>query len=182
MYNQPFSRYKVVENRKCTELHQNAINHLTVTSTVYTMHTHPPCQNFTQFRSRTSYFRDTLVENRKCTEWPHDNLNHLPVKSYLYKPQRTKYHSVSLYSRSFSGGFWFPHRLQWWWWIRKFVKNQKLKISKIQNSTFVRPIEKKIQKKIEDWSKLIWRRSRVLKFLLPYGPMLTKTKNIRIFF
>ena len=27
-----------------------------------------------------------------------------------------------------------------------FVKNQKLKISKIQNSTFVRPIEKKKEK------------------------------------
>ncbi len=39
--------------------------------------------------------------------------------------------------------FWFPHRIQWG--ISKFAKNQKLKISKIQNGTFVRPIEKKIQ-------------------------------------
>ena len=33
--------------------------------------------------------------------------------------------------------------------IKKFVKNQKLKISKIHNSTFVRTTEKKIQVKVE---------------------------------
>ncbi len=32
---------------------------------------------------------------------------------------------------------------------KKILKNQKLKISKIQNSTFVRTTEKKIQKKFE---------------------------------
>ncbi len=32
---------------------------------------------------------------------------------------------------------------------KKIVKNQKLKISKIQNSIFVRTSEKKIQKKFE---------------------------------
>ncbi len=33
--------------------------------------------------------------------------------------------------------------------IQKFVKNQKLKISKIQKSIFVKPIEKKIQEKFQ---------------------------------
>ncbi len=37
--------------------------------------------------------------------------------------------------------------------IKKKVKNQKLKISKIQNSTFVRTTEKKIQKKFEKIQK-----------------------------
>ena len=32
---------------------------------------------------------------------------------------------------------------------QKFIKNQKLKISKIQKSIFVKPIEKKIQEKFQ---------------------------------
>ena len=35
--------------------------------------------------------------------------------------------------------------------IQKFGKNRKLKISKIQNSTFVKTTEKKIQKKFESF-------------------------------
>ncbi len=38
--------------------------------------------------------------------------------------------------------------------IKKFVKNLKLKISKIQNSTFVSTTEKKIQEKFEKIQKL----------------------------
>ena len=34
--------------------------------------------------------------------------------------------------------------------IKNFAKNQKLKISKIQNSTFVSPIEKKIREKFQN--------------------------------
>ena len=43
-YKQPFSRYKVVENQKCTELPQAALEHLTVTSTLYTFNTYPEAQ------------------------------------------------------------------------------------------------------------------------------------------
>ncbi len=40
LYNQPFSRYKVVQNQqtlKCTEWPQNGIEHLTVISILYTI-------------------------------------------------------------------------------------------------------------------------------------------------
>ena len=37
--------------------------------------------------------------------------------------------------------------------IQKLVKNRKLKISKIQNNTFVKTTEKKIQKKVEKIQK-----------------------------
>ncbi len=72
LYNQPFSRYKFVENQKCTEWHQNHLNHLTVKSTVYTLNTLYRGPNFTLFLSTISRFRDTikLVENRKYTERP----------------------------------------------------------------------------------------------------------------
>ncbi len=36
--NQPFSRHKVVENRKCIEWPQNDLGHWTVNSTLYTIH------------------------------------------------------------------------------------------------------------------------------------------------
>ena len=44
LYDQPFSRYKIVENRKCTEWPQNNLKFLTVKSTLYTLNTHPKAQ------------------------------------------------------------------------------------------------------------------------------------------
>ncbi len=59
LYGQPFSRNKLVENRKCTEWPENDIEHLTVKSTLYTLqNTHLWGSNFIPFRSRTSHFRD----------------------------------------------------------------------------------------------------------------------------
>ncbi len=48
-------------------------------------------------------------------------------------------------------GVWFLHKVQWW--NQKFVKNRKLKILKIQNSTFVRTSAKKIREKVEKIQK-----------------------------
>ena len=74
LYDQPFSRYKVVENRKCTEWPQNDLNHLTVERTLYTMNTTPQGPNFTPFRSTTRRFREarlSQIGNAPMTpEWP----------------------------------------------------------------------------------------------------------------
>ena len=103
-YDQPFLRYKVVKNWKCTEWSQIDLNHLTVKRTLYTLNTHP---RVTYFTSRLGVFpRYKLVENWKCTEWPQNNLKNLTVKTTTYAlnthPPRPKFHSVSLYNQSFS--------------------------------------------------------------------------------
>ena len=41
VYDKSFSRYNGVENRKCTELPQNDLKHLTAKSVLYTMNNHP---------------------------------------------------------------------------------------------------------------------------------------------
>ena len=69
-YDQPFSRYKVVENRKCTKWPQNDLNHLTVKSTLYTLNANPQGPNFTPFRSTTSRFRDISLP--QITNAPND--------------------------------------------------------------------------------------------------------------
>ena len=52
----PFSRNKIVENRKCTEWPQNDLNHLTVTSALYTLNTYPGGPNFNPFRCTVARF------------------------------------------------------------------------------------------------------------------------------
>ena len=61
LYELSFSRYKVVESRKCTEWPQNDLNHLTFKSTLYTLNTYLRGQNFTPSRSMASRFRDTRL-------------------------------------------------------------------------------------------------------------------------
>ncbi len=78
-------------------------------------------------------------ENRKCTEWPQKDLELKKAKGtqYIYYnkppvPNLTPFCStIARFPDNW--GFWFLHRLQWWIWNfrKKFVKNQKLKISKI---------------------------------------------------
>ena len=41
LYDQPFSRYKVLENRKCAEQPQTNFEHLRVKSTLYTLSAYP---------------------------------------------------------------------------------------------------------------------------------------------
>ncbi len=124
------------------------------------------------------FSRNRFFENRHESNDPIMTLNTKMSKvhcvHWILTP-RPKFHSISLYVAHFSDnwGFWFPHRVQWWI-LKKIVKNRKLKVSKIQNRTFVRTTEKKIQKKslkgFKNWSS-------VLKFSLPSGLMLTKTKK-----
>ncbi len=56
----PFSstRYRVVENRKCTEWPQSDFTHLTVTGYLYTLNTYLGGTNFTQLRSTVACFPD----------------------------------------------------------------------------------------------------------------------------
>ena len=84
---QPFSRYKVVENRKKWDT-LNDLEHLTVKSTLHTLSTYHRGPNVGPFHSVTSYFsRYGVVENgqnRKCTEWPHTDFEILTVKRTSY--------------------------------------------------------------------------------------------------
>ena len=61
LYDQPYSRYKIVENWKCTQWPQSGIKHLTVESTLYTPNTHPWGHKFTPFCSTTRHFWDTRL-------------------------------------------------------------------------------------------------------------------------
>ena len=71
----------------------------------------------------------------------------------LLLPDGPKFHSVSLYDRSF---FWFLHSAQWWMWNfqTEIVKNRKLKMSKISNVhvVFWGPFWDKIQDKFGNFS------------------------------
>ena len=152
---------------------------------MYTLNTHPR-PNFAPCRSTTRRFRYRLVENRKCAEWPQNDLKHLSVKSTLCtlntdprSPNFTAFRSTTTVfeiqgcrkaqiSLSFTlrtlvfqiiKVFGFP--IEYNGEFQKFVKNQKLKISKIQNGTFVKNIQKNIQN-----SKVISGRSSVRKILL----------------
>ena len=58
LYDQPFSRYKVVENRKCPEWPQNDLKQLTFKSTLHTPNTNPRGPSFTPFRSTIARFPD----------------------------------------------------------------------------------------------------------------------------
>ena len=57
LYDQSFSRYKVVENPKRPEWPQNDITHLSVKSSLYTLNTHPDVQISLLFALRSLVFR-----------------------------------------------------------------------------------------------------------------------------
>ncbi len=62
--------YNVFKNRKCTEWPQTKIKHLTVKTTLHTLHTYPWDPNFGLFCSTTSRFRDT--RSSKIENAPND--------------------------------------------------------------------------------------------------------------
>ena len=85
LYDQQFSRYKVAENRKCTEWPQTDLKHLTVKSTLHTLNTYPmrpKCWCFSLYDY--PFPRYKVDQNRKQTEWPQTELKHLTVKVTLY--------------------------------------------------------------------------------------------------
>ncbi len=83
LYDQPFSRYRFFENRKCTEWPQNDLTHLSVKSTLYTLNTHPEAQISIRFALRQAIFEILACGKSECTEWPQNDLNHWSVISTL---------------------------------------------------------------------------------------------------
>ncbi len=69
-YDQPFSKYKVVDKRKCTKWLQNDLAVKTVKSTLYILNANPQRSNNRQ--------------HWKCTEWPQNDLEHLTIKNTVY--------------------------------------------------------------------------------------------------
>ncbi len=108
-YGQPFSRYRIVENQKCTrgQWPQNDPRHLTVKSTLYILNTHPRGPNFTPFCSMTSRFWDTRLlkigNAPNDLEWP-QALNRQKYPVYTeYTHLRFKFQfQVSLCDHPFS--------------------------------------------------------------------------------
>ena len=108
--------------------------------------------------------------------WPKFQKLHIYNLNYSRVPYFTPFCS-RVYRFPDNWGFWFLHKVQWWIWHfwKKIVKNRKLKISKIPNAALWGPLVGKF------WSlktsAAICRRRSVLKFSLPLGRMLTKTKK-----
>ena len=106
LHDQPFSRCKVVENRKCTKWPPNDLNHLTIKSTLYTLNRNPEAHISLSFAPRPAVFEiqgcGKSEMHRMTPEW----LNHLlkcqkyPVYT-KYSPLTPKFHSVSFYVQSF---------------------------------------------------------------------------------
>ncbi len=167
LYDKPFSRYNVVENRKCTEWPQNDLKHLTVKSTLYILNTHPKVKISLRFALRPAVFEIQCCRKSEFTEWPQNDLNHLAIKSTLYTmnihprgPTFTPFRSmVARYKNNW--GFWLPHRV-----FQKCVKNQKLKISNPKQHFCEYHWEANSEKVWKD-SKVNWGRSSVLTFWLP---------------
>ncbi len=118
------------------------------------MNTYPRGPNFTPFRPATSRFRDTgLSKKQNCTQWTQNDLKHLSLNSTLCTlfthPEAQISLCFNLRSLVFQIIEVFGFPIGYNGEIQKFVKNQKLKISKLQNSTFVRTTVKKIQKMFE---------------------------------
>ena len=85
LYDEPFSRYKAVENPKCTKWPQNDLKNLTVKSTRIHWIFTPETQILLRFALRPAVFRDTRLSKignaPKIVEWAHSHLN---VKSTMY--------------------------------------------------------------------------------------------------
>ena len=115
------------------------------------------------------FSRCNIVDNRKCTQWPQNDLKHLvskvPCIHWILTPEVQISLGFALRSVFFQiiEVFCFHNGEI----LKKLVKNQKLEISNIQKSTFVRTTDKKIQEKGWIDSMVIWGWSNVLKFRLP---------------
>ncbi len=121
LYNHSFWRFKVVENRKCTEWPQTDLEHLkklAVESILYTLNAYPRGSNFHGFGpiTRTNLFRD--IRLRKIGNELHDLTTTL--NTYLsnvypvyteFLLQGPKFSFVSLYNEPF--------------WRYKVVENRK---------------------------------------------------------
>ncbi len=119
----------------------------------------PEAQISLRFALRPAVFEIQACRKLECTKLPQNDLKHWSAKTTLCTlnthtrgPNFTPFRStVARFPDNW--GFWFPigydGEIE-----KKIVKNRKLKISKIQNNTFVRTTEKKIQKqfeRIQEW-------------------------------
>ena len=145
LYDQPFSRCRVVENRKCTEWPQNNLELLTVKSTFHALRTYPEAQMLGRFALRGIRLRDTRLS-------------------------KSEIHRMAFYTS--------PH------WLPRQTANKEQNMPKIHKNlkqitilltTLVETLSKTIH---EVWGVNLlctFRGGVVLKRLLQYGPMLTKT-------
>ncbi len=107
--NHPFSRYKIVGNRKSTEWTRNDLEHLTVKSTLYALNTYPQGTNFIRFTLQPAVLQiqgcRKSEKHRMTPNW----WMHLNVKGPLWilntYRQKPKFKPVSLYDDSFSSSF-----------------------------------------------------------------------------
>ncbi len=148
------------ENRKCTKWPQNDLKHLSVKSTLCTLNTHPEAQISPRFALWPAGFEIQGFQksemHRMTPEWS-KALNCPKYTVYNEDSPPKAQISLRFALRSlifhiievFGFPIWYNGE------IPKIVKNCKLKISKLQNSTFVRTIEKKIQKKFDKIQKLL---------------------------
>ncbi len=149
LYDRPFSRYKYVENRKCTELTQNDSKHLIDKS--YSIHSWilspptTPSPKFHCFALLYPFSRYKIIKTRKCSEWPQNDLSHLTVKSihWTLTPEAQISIRFALRSLIFQIIEVFGFPIEYNGERQKILKNQKLKMLNIQNSTFQRRVEKK---------------------------------------
>ncbi len=106
----------------------------------------PPRPKFQTFSLYDQPFsRYKFFENRKSTIWLQNDLKHLSVKYPCIHWVLTPEAHISLSFTLWSLVFQLIEVL----WILTICSKSKIKISKIQNSIFVRTTDKKIQEKFE---------------------------------
>ncbi len=118
LYGQPYSRYKVAENRKCTEWPQTFNTWL---SKVHCIHwiLIPEVQIFIDFALRPARFRDKMFSKIKnVPNDPQIDLDHLtdkstpyPLNTFPWGPNFTPFRSmIATFGKI--AVFWFPYMLQ----------------------------------------------------------------------
>ena len=83
LYDEPCLRYKVDENRKCTQWPQNDLNHLSVKSTLSTLNTHPRAKISLFFTLWPAIFEIQGCRKSEMNPMTQNDLNHLSVTSTL---------------------------------------------------------------------------------------------------
>ena len=131
LYDQPFSRYKIVENRKCTQWP----HHVSVKSTLCTLNTHFRGQNLTPFRSTTIRCQDTGFS--KIGNAPIDprmtfstEVSKVPCAHWTLTPEAKISLLFALRSLVFHVTEVFGFPIGYNGEIKKFVKNRNSKFQK----------------------------------------------------
>ena len=91
LYNQPFSRYKIVENRKCTEGPENYLEHLAVKSTLQT----PDIQILVRLSYDQPFWRYSIF----CNSPLNTNLNVQQIPHHHHHPKSEFQNSLNNFVR-----------------------------------------------------------------------------------